>query len=73
MTHFETLLRDDKKSEVLPRWARHHSSDQIWDQVQKQIWDQVSAQIRDQVYDQVWGQIQSQVWRQVREELYDTL
>jgi hypothetical protein len=59
MTHFETLLQDDKRIQV---------RDQIWDQAQKQVWYRHGVQVRNQV----WGQIVHQVGIQVREELNDT-
>jgi len=69
MTHFETLLRDNKKRQVY---------EQAQDQVGRQVSDQVYWRVRDQVSDQVYWQVrdhvqvQGQVWDQVHEELNDT-
>jgi hypothetical protein len=60
MTHFETLLLDNKQDQVY-----HQVDDEVGRQVGVQVW----GQVEDQILRQVRVQAQNQIWLQVREDL----
>jgi hypothetical protein len=68
MTHFETLLQDDKEDQV---------HNQVYVQVRRQSSNQVYVHLEDQVYNQTQRlieiQVATQAWWQVSEELHDPL
>jgi hypothetical protein len=68
VTHFETLLQDDKKGQV---------RDRVYIKVGRQVSRRVSDQVYWRVRDQVWVQVDKQVWGkphiQIWEELNDPL
>ena len=60
MTHFETLLQDDKKGQV---------RDRVYIRVGRQVSRRVPFQVLEHVGEPLWIQIATLVY----EELYDTL